>query len=107
MWDVQTKYDSTSFHGYDFQKYVDKKGVKPRQKFALVELANSQSAWLERAEQVNKEMGISYDILWKVKLYWSGESGQGKKARITKYAKSLGLKQSQIDKLYNKYKFLS
>lgn len=107
MWDVQTKYDSTSFHGYDFQKYVDKKGVKSRQKFALVELANSQSAWLERAEEVNKEMGISYDILWKVKLYWSGESGRGKKERITKYAKSLGLKQSQIDKLYDKYKFLT
>jgi hypothetical protein len=108
MWDVHSKYNSESFHGYDFHKYVDgKKGLKGRQKFALVELANTQSAWLEKAQNINSKMGISYDTLWKIKLYWSGESGQGKKARITAYCKSLGLKQSQIDKLYNEYKFLS
>lgn len=108
MWDVHSKYNSETFHGYDFQKYVDgKKGLKGRQKFALVELANTQSAWFEKAQSINSKMGISYDTLWKIKLYWSGESGQGKKARITAYCKSLGLKQSQIDKLYNEYKFLS
>jgi hypothetical protein len=81
--------------------------MNAQQRFACCEFTNSQSAWLEKAVDVHAKMGISYDTLWKIKVYWRGESGKGKKERITAYCKKLGLKQSQIDKLYKEYKFLS
>ena len=107
LWNAYTAYNGGVQHEAFYDWLSKQSGMNAQQRFACCEFTNSQSAWLEKAVDVHAKMGISYDTLWKIKVYWRGESGKGKKERITAYCKKLGLKQSQIDKLYNEYKFLS
>ena len=107
LWNAYTAYNGGVQHEAFYDWLSKQSGMNAQQRFACCEFTNSQSAWLEKAVDVHAKMGISYDTLWKIKVYWRGESGKGKKERITAYCKKLGLKQSQIDKLYKEYKFLS
>ena len=106
LWNAYTAYNGGVQHEAFYDWLSKQSGMNAQQRFACCEFTNSTSAWMERALEANSKMGISYDVLWKIKVYWRNESGQGKKARITAYCKKLGLRQSQVDKLYA-LKFLS
>lgn len=106
LWNAYTAYNGGVQHEAFYDWLSKQSGINAQQRFACCEFTNSTSAWMERAAEVNSKMGIGYDTLWKIKVYWRNESGQGKKARITAYCKKLGLRQSQVDKLYA-LKFLS
>ena len=99
LWDAYSKYDSNSFHGEEYRAWVEKQTNDYRQRFSLVEFAEPRSNWIEHAEELHKA-GVSYEAVWKAARYAKNQSGTGKKDRIIKKAKSLGMTAKQAENIY-------